>query len=169
MRRFVEIINTASEKLAYELISPDAVFQVPGRADPLRGPRWLPCSDWDDAKRLSRFSMDARRDDSRRRHGRCPPHYARYASWHLLRRTPPTGKTIAVQAMSFYRLSSGQFIEERGQPDLLWVAPANCRCAYSGWQRLRIASDNGEYQAASSLVPAGVAQPTRAMKPTCED
>jgi hypothetical protein len=52
MRRFVEIINTASEKLAYELISPDAVFQVPGRADPLRGPRWLPCSDWDDAKRL---------------------------------------------------------------------------------------------------------------------
>ena len=67
---------------------------------------------------------------------------------------PPTGKTIAVQAMSFYRLSSGQFIEERGQPDLLWVAPANCRCAYSGWQRLRIASDNGEYQAASSRVPA---------------
>lgn len=32
---------------------------------------------------------------------------------------PPTGKTIAVQAMNFYRLSSGRFIEERGQPDLL--------------------------------------------------
>jgi steroid delta-isomerase-like uncharacterized protein len=32
---------------------------------------------------------------------------------------PPTGKTIAVQAMNFYRLSGGQFIEEHGQPDLL--------------------------------------------------
>ena len=32
---------------------------------------------------------------------------------------PPTGKTITVQAMNFYRLSHGQFIEERGQPDLL--------------------------------------------------
>jgi predicted ester cyclase len=32
---------------------------------------------------------------------------------------PPTGKTIAVQAMNFYRLSGGRFIEERGQPDLL--------------------------------------------------
>lgn len=27
--------------------------------------------------------------------------------------------SIAVQAMNFYRLSGGQFIEERGQPDLL--------------------------------------------------
>jgi hypothetical protein len=97
--------------------------------------------------------MDARRDDSRRRHGRCPPHYARYACGTFFG-VPPTGKTIAVQAMSFHRLSSGQFIEERGQPDLLSVAPANCRCAYSGWQRLRIASDNGEYQAAFSRVPA---------------
>ena len=32
---------------------------------------------------------------------------------------PPTGKKIAVTAMNFYRLSGGQFIEERGQPDLL--------------------------------------------------
>jgi steroid delta-isomerase-like uncharacterized protein len=32
---------------------------------------------------------------------------------------PPTGKTIAVQAMNFYRLAGGQFVEERGQPDLL--------------------------------------------------
>jgi len=32
---------------------------------------------------------------------------------------PPTGKPIAVQAMNFYRLSGGQFVEERGQPDLL--------------------------------------------------
>jgi predicted ester cyclase len=32
---------------------------------------------------------------------------------------PPTGKKIAVQAMNIYRLSGGQFVEERGQPDLL--------------------------------------------------
>jgi len=38
MRRFVEFINTGSEKLAEELISPDAVFHVPGRAEPMRGP-----------------------------------------------------------------------------------------------------------------------------------
>jgi steroid delta-isomerase-like uncharacterized protein len=32
---------------------------------------------------------------------------------------PPSGKPIEVQAMNFYRLSGGQFVEERGQPDLL--------------------------------------------------
>jgi len=38
MQRFVEFINTASEKLAGELISSDAIFHVPGRAEPMRGP-----------------------------------------------------------------------------------------------------------------------------------
>jgi SnoaL-like polyketide cyclase len=38
MHRFTEFINTASEKLAAELISPKAVFQVPGRLEPLQGP-----------------------------------------------------------------------------------------------------------------------------------
>ena len=32
---------------------------------------------------------------------------------------PPTGKKITVQAMNIYRLSDGQFVEERGQPDML--------------------------------------------------
>jgi hypothetical protein len=32
---------------------------------------------------------------------------------------PPTGKKIDVEAMNFYRLSGGQFVEEHGQPDLL--------------------------------------------------
>ena len=35
MGRFVEFINTASEKLSEELISPDAVFHVPGRSEPM--------------------------------------------------------------------------------------------------------------------------------------
>ena len=38
MGRFLQFINTASEKLAEELISPDAVFHVPGRPEPMRGP-----------------------------------------------------------------------------------------------------------------------------------
>jgi predicted ester cyclase len=32
---------------------------------------------------------------------------------------PPTGKSIKIQAMNFYRFSNGQIIEEYGQPDLL--------------------------------------------------
>jgi hypothetical protein len=38
MHRFTEFINTAREKLATELISPHAIFHVPGRSDPMRGP-----------------------------------------------------------------------------------------------------------------------------------
>jgi hypothetical protein len=38
MRRFTEFINTASDQLAKELISQDAVFHVPGRSEPMRGP-----------------------------------------------------------------------------------------------------------------------------------
>ncbi len=38
MHRFTEFFNTASEKLAVELISPNAVFHVPGRTEPLQGP-----------------------------------------------------------------------------------------------------------------------------------
>jgi len=32
---------------------------------------------------------------------------------------PPSGKSIKVQAMNFYRLAHNQIIEEYGQPDLL--------------------------------------------------
>ena len=39
MTRFVEFINTADPRLATELVSPDAVFQVPGRAEPVHGPQ----------------------------------------------------------------------------------------------------------------------------------
>src|SRR6266851_4041782 len=38
MIRFTEFINTAGETLAAELISPDAIFHVPGRSEPMRGP-----------------------------------------------------------------------------------------------------------------------------------
>lgn len=118
MSRFVEFINTGSEKLAEELISPDAVFHVPGRPEPLRGPAGylavigmmrggFPDIQWtleemiaEDDKVAARFTMRG-------------THQGSFFG------VPPTGKTIAVQAMNFYRLSAGQFIEERGQPDLL--------------------------------------------------
>jgi predicted ester cyclase len=38
MQRFVEFINTANEQLAHELISPNAIFYVPGSPEPMRGP-----------------------------------------------------------------------------------------------------------------------------------
>src|SRR4051794_27066020 len=38
MHRFTEFINTASGKLGSELISPEAIFYVPGRPEPMRGP-----------------------------------------------------------------------------------------------------------------------------------
>jgi hypothetical protein len=38
MHRFAKFINTVSEELAAELISPNAIFYVPERSEPLRGP-----------------------------------------------------------------------------------------------------------------------------------
>ena len=118
MRRFVEFINTGNESLAEELISPDATFHVPGRPEPMRGPAGylavigmmrggFPDIQWtleemiaEDDKVAARFTM-------------------RGTHQGVFFGVPPTGKAIAVQAMNFYRLSGGQFVEERGQPDLL--------------------------------------------------
>ena len=118
MLRFLEFINTGSEKLAEELISPDAIFHVPGQAEPMRGPAGylaiicmmrggFPDIQWtleeliaEDDKVAARFTMRGTQ---------------RGAFFGV----PPTGKPIAVQAMNFYRLAGDQFVEERGQPDLL--------------------------------------------------
>ena len=118
MQRFTEFINSASEKLANELISPKAIFYVPGQAEPMRGPAGylaiigmmrggFPDIQWtleemiaEDDKVAARFTMRG-------------THQGTFFG------VPPSGKVIQVQAMNFYRLSDGQFIEERGQPDLL--------------------------------------------------
>jgi steroid delta-isomerase-like uncharacterized protein len=118
MNRFVEFINTASEALAEELISPDAIFYIPGRPDPLRGPggyleivymmrSGFPDIQWtlddlvaENDKVAARFTM----------HG---THQGVFFG------VPPTGNSISVRAMNFYRFSDGQIIEEFGQPDLL--------------------------------------------------
>jgi len=118
MRRFVEFINTASEKLAEELIAADAIFHVPGQSEPMLGPAGylaiigmmrggFPDIQWaledmvtEGDKVAVRFIMRG-------------THQGTFFG------VPPTGKKIVVQAMNFYRLSSGQIVEEHGQPDML--------------------------------------------------
>jgi steroid delta-isomerase-like uncharacterized protein len=118
MRRFVEFINTASAGLAKELISPNAIFHVPGRPEPMRGPAGylaiiemmrggFPDIQWtleemvaEDDKVAARFTM-------------------RGAHQGTFMGVPPSGKKITVQAMNIYHLSNGKFVEEHGQPDML--------------------------------------------------
>jgi steroid delta-isomerase-like uncharacterized protein len=118
MRRFTEFINTADEQLAAELISPSATFHVPGRPEPMRGPAGylaiigmmrggFPDIQWTLEEMIVEGDMVAARFTMRGTH--------RGTFFGV----PPTGKKIDVQAMNFYRLSGGQFVEERGQPDLL--------------------------------------------------
>src|ERR1700693_2769504 len=118
MHRFVEFINTASEKLAAELIAPEAIFHVAGRSEPMRGPAGylaiigmmrggFPDIQWTLEEMVAEGDKVAARFTMRGTH--------RGTFFGV----PPTGKIIAVQAMNFYRLSRGQFVEERGQPDLL--------------------------------------------------
>jgi steroid delta-isomerase-like uncharacterized protein len=118
MGRFVEFINTASEKLAAELISSNAVFYVPGCSEPVRGPggylaiigmmrAGFPDIRWTMEEMISEGDKVAARFTM---HG---THRGTFFG------VPPTGKPIKVQAMNFYRLSGGQFVEERGQPDML--------------------------------------------------
>jgi steroid delta-isomerase-like uncharacterized protein len=118
MHRFTEFINTASERLATELISPNAIFYVPGRPEPLKGPTGylavigmmragFPDVQWTLEQMIAEGDGVAARFTMRGTHR--GPFFG----------VPPTGKPIEVQAMNFYRLSGGQFVEERGQPDLL--------------------------------------------------
>lgn len=118
MNRFTAFINTASEDLAKELISPTAIFHVPGRSEPLQGPAGylatiemmragFPDIQWtleelitEDDKVAARFTMRG-------------THQGTFFG------APPSGKKIQVKAMNFYRIDDGQIVEEHGQPDLL--------------------------------------------------
>ena len=118
MERFVEFINTASPKLAEELISAQAIFHVPGRPEPVIGPAGyleiigmmrggFPDIQW------TLEEMIAEGDNIAARFTMRGTHQGNFFG------VPPTGKKIAVQAMNFYRWSNGQIVGERGQPDLL--------------------------------------------------
>jgi steroid delta-isomerase-like uncharacterized protein len=132
MIRFTEFINTASETLAAELISPDAIFHVPGRSEPMRGPAGylaiiqmmrggFPDIRWTIEEMVAEGDKVAARFTMR------GTHLGTFFG------TPSTGKKIAVQALNIYRLSGGQIVEETGQPDLLGLlqqigaVPANKR------------------------------------------
>lgn len=118
MRRFVQFINTADENLGEELISPSAVFHVPNQAEPMRGAQGylgviammrsgFPDIQWTLEETIAEGENIAARFTMR------GVHQGAFLG------VPPTGKAIAVQAVNFYRLSNGQIVEERGQPDLL--------------------------------------------------
>ncbi|WP_245197915.1 ester cyclase [Jiella mangrovi] len=118
MRRFVQFINTADEKLGEELIAPNAEFYVPFQSEPLVGPRgWLkavevmrggfPDVQWtleelvvEGEKIAARYTMRG-------------THEGTFFG------VPATGKKIAIQTMNFYAMANGKIVGERGQPDLL--------------------------------------------------
>ena len=117
MRRFVEFINSASEDLATELVSPDAIFHVSGRPEPLVGPAGyrmivgmmrggFPDIQWTLEELISEGDKLAARFTMQGTH-----------RGHFMG-VPPTEKKITVQALNIYHLSNGQIIKEYGQPDL---------------------------------------------------
>jgi steroid delta-isomerase-like uncharacterized protein len=118
MQRFVLFINTADEKLASELVSPVAIFYVPGRTEPVSGPAGyleiiqmmrsgFPDIQWTLEEMVAEGDKVAARFTMRGTHQ--GPFFG----------VPPTGKKIAVQALNIYRFDDGKIAEERGQPDLL--------------------------------------------------
>ena len=118
MQRFTQFINTASEGLAGELISPDAIFHVPGRAEPMRGPAGylaiigmmrggFPDIQWTLEETIAEGDKVAARFTMRGTHE------------GTFYGVPPTGKKIEVNAMNIYRFSNSEILEEHGQPDLL--------------------------------------------------
>jgi steroid delta-isomerase-like uncharacterized protein len=125
MRRFVEFINTADERLGNELIANGAIFHVPNRSEPMRGLAGylaiigmmrssFPDIQWTleetiveedtlvagDTQIAARFTMRG-------------THQGDFFG------VSATGKSITVQAENLYRISDGKIVEERGQPDLL--------------------------------------------------
>lgn len=125
MRRFVEFINTADETLGNELIADDAIFHVPNQSEPMQGlagylaiigmmRSGFPDIQWTLEETIAEEDKLGAGD-------------IRIAARFTMRGThqgaffgvPATGKSIAVQAVNFYRVSHGKIVGERGQPDLL--------------------------------------------------
>ena len=118
MRRFVQFINTADEKLGEELIAPDAEFYVPFQNEPLIGP-----TGWLKAVEVMRGGFP----DVQWTLEELVVEGEKVAARYTMRGThegtffgvPATGKQIAIQSMNFYAITNGKIVGERGQPDLL--------------------------------------------------
>eukprot|EP01117_Protostelium_nocturnum_P002364 TRINITY_DN13039_c0_g1_i1.p1 TRINITY_DN13039_c0_g1~~TRINITY_DN13039_c0_g1_i1.p1 ORF type:complete len:134 (-),score=10.85 TRINITY_DN13039_c0_g1_i1:227-628(-) len=117
--RFVQFINTADESLAKELIDQEAVFHVPGRPSQ-HGPNayleiikmmrdGFPDIQWKLEDVITEVDRVALRFTMR------GTHKGNFFG------VPPTGKSINVQSMAFYRLSNNRIVEEYGQPDMLGI------------------------------------------------
>lgn len=118
MKKFVEFINSASEKLAHELVSPEAIFHVPGRPEPMVGPSGylvivgmmrggFPDIQWTVEELISEGDKVAARFTMRGTH-----------RGHFMG-IPPTERPITVQALNIYHLKDGKIIKEYGSPDML--------------------------------------------------
>ena len=118
IKEFVEFINSASEKLAHKLVSPEAIFHVPGRPEPMVGPAGylaivgtmrasIPDIQWTVEELISEGDKVAARFTMR------GTHRGQFMS------VLPTEKTITVQALNIYHLKNGQIIKEYGAPDML--------------------------------------------------
>ena len=118
MQRFVQFINTADPKLADELVSPEAIFFVPGRPDPLNGPAGymeiinMMRSGFPDIQWTLEETI-AEGDNLVARYTMRGTHQGAFMG------VAPTGNKIAVQALNIYRFADGKIVEELGQPDLL--------------------------------------------------
>ena len=118
MNKFVEFINSASERLAHELVSPEAVFHVPGRPEPMIGPAGylaivgmmrggFPDVQWTAEELICEGDRVAARFTMR------GTHRGQFMG------VPPTEKPVTVQALNIYHLKNGKIIKEYGAPDLL--------------------------------------------------
>src|SRR5437868_2902822 len=100
MQRFLQFINTADPNMAEQLISKEAVFHIPGRAEPMSGPAGylavigmmrcgFPDIQWTIEELIAEEDKIAARFNMRGTHR------------GVFFGVPPTGKRIQVQAMNF--------------------------------------------------------------------
>ncbi|TIN16403.1 MAG: ester cyclase [Mesorhizobium sp.] len=118
MARFVDFINSADEKLANELVSPNAIFHVPGRPEPITGPAGYMAIV---AMMRAGFSdIQWTLEEAVAEENKIAAHFTMYGT-HTgpFMGVPSTQKTIHVQALNIYQLENGKIVKEYGQPDLL--------------------------------------------------
>ena len=118
MHRFTEFINTASEVLAAELISPSAIFHVPGRSEPLLGPAGYLATigmmrgGFPDI----RWTLEEMIADGDKVVVRLTITGTQLGPWGPL---PPTGKPVRFEEIVILRFVDGKVVQQRGLPDNL--------------------------------------------------
>lgn len=118
MNQFVQFINTADAALAAELISTEAIFYIPGKVEPLKGPQGY--LDVIAMMRGGFSDIQWSLNDMVIENGRVAARFTLLGTHDgVFSGIPATGKSINVQAVNFYRLEDEKIVEEYGQPDLL--------------------------------------------------